>query len=318
MNRADLQLCYWPDRLIFGENVMISSSCSVSACAPVHMKTDDLSNSVLDCAGMTSNLHAFLSPFQGSESQHLSTPGCASLARGYSLPRLRRFCFPVPRQAADFQALCASEGRPENSRGRVCEPPVGPDAVRALKGRQSTDSQNACEVRLARPHSKLLSWGGLLTALVLGMMVVPVAEAQSFEFAVRHHHLLRDCRGTLKISAFGVEYQSSHPKDARKWKFEELQTIEVNSPSRISLVTYEDQKRYAGKDRVFEFELLTEKAKPELSMFLLQHVKRPMVLSVLPAAGKPEKPKGAPTIALAEEVIGQYYCLNIVGGGERA
>jgi hypothetical protein len=128
---------------------------------------------------------------------------------------------------------------------------------------------------------------GPLVVILFTMLAVPVLPAQSFEFAVRHHHLLRDCRGTLKISAAGVEYRTPHPKDARKWKFEEIQTIEVNSPTRISLVSYEDQKRYAGKDRVFEFELLAEKAKPELSVFLLQHVKRPMVLAVLPEAGKP-------------------------------
>jgi hypothetical protein len=137
------------------------------------------------------------------------------------------------------------------------------------------------------PHSKTSIWSRLLLVLVFGMLAAPISRAQSFEFAVRHHHLLRDCRGTLKISAAGVEYQTPHPKDARKWKFEEIQTIEVNSPTWISLVTYEDQKRYAGKDRVFEFELLAEKAKPELSVFLLQQVKRPMVLAVLPEAGNP-------------------------------
>jgi hypothetical protein len=126
-----------------------------------------------------------------------------------------------------------------------------------------------------------------LIALLFAMLVAQATQAQSFEFAVRHRHLLRDCRGTLKISAAGVEYQTEHSNDARKWKFKEIQTIEVNSPARISLVTYEDQKRYAGKDRIFEFELLSEKARPELTAFLLEHVRRPMILAVLPEAEKP-------------------------------
>jgi hypothetical protein len=118
-------------------------------------------------------------------------------------------------------------------------------------------------------------------------LIVPTLQAQSFEFAVRHGHLLKDCRGTLKISASGVEYQTSHSKDGRKWKFEEIQTIEVKSPVQISLVSYEDQKRYFGKDRVFEFELLSEKVQPDLSAFLLTHVSRPMIVAVLPESEKP-------------------------------
>ena len=133
------------------------------------------------------------------------------------------------------------------------------------------------------PHSISKS----LVVLLFGLFALPVATAQSFEFAVRHDHLLKDCRGTLKISDSGVEYQTPHSKDGRKWKFQEIQTIEVKSPTQISLITYEDQKRYFGKDRAFEFELLSEKVKPELSAFLLAHVTRPMIVAVLPETAKP-------------------------------
>lgn len=128
----------------------------------------------------------------------------------------------------------------------------------------------------------------LILALAVGIVCAPSIAAQVFEYPVLHRHLFKDCRGTLRISEAGVEYQTAHAKDGRKWKFDEIRTIEVNSPQSISLVTYEDQKRLAGKDRIFEFDLLGDKATPQLSAFLLQHVKRPMVLAVLPESGNPD------------------------------
>ena len=112
--------------------------------------------------------------------------------------------------------------------------------------------------------------------------------AQGMEFEVQHHHTLKDCRGTLKISPDGVEYLTLHVKDSRKWTFDEIRTLEVLSPTGISIVTYEDQRRLAGKDRVFEFTLLKGKATPELSTFLLSRVKRPMEVAVLPEQGVPD------------------------------
>jgi hypothetical protein len=107
-------------------------------------------------------------------------------------------------------------------------------------------------------------------------------RAQNFQFAVKHRHTLKDCQGTLKITGDGVEYLTVHAKDSRYWKFEEIRTLEVNSPTEISVVTYEDQKLWAGKDKVFEFTLLDKKATPELSAFLLSRVKRPLEVAVLP------------------------------------
>jgi len=128
----------------------------------------------------------------------------------------------------------------------------------------------------------------LMLAIAVGVLCVPALAAQVFEYPVRHRHLLKDCRGTLRISEEGVEYKTVRARDGRKWKFDEIQTIELNSPTRVSVVTYEDQKRFAGKDRVFEFELLKDKTTPRLSTFLLQHVKRPMVLAVLPEGANPD------------------------------
>lgn len=122
------------------------------------------------------------------------------------------------------------------------------------------------------------------TLLVL-FSTVP-GRAQTFEYTVKHRHILSDCRGTLKITDNGVEYQAGHAKDSRKWKFDEIRTLEIKSPKKISIVTYEDQKRWAGKDKVFEFKLLDKKATPELTTFLVSRVKKPMELAVIPEEEK--------------------------------
>jgi hypothetical protein len=127
-----------------------------------------------------------------------------------------------------------------------------------------------------------------IVVLIFALTATQVSRAQSFEYAVKHHHIFKDCQGKLKITPEGVEYQTSRSKDSRRWKFEEIRVIEVKSPAEISLVTYEDQKRWVGKDKVFEFTLLDKKADAELSAFLLSRVKRPMELGVVPEEA--EKP----------------------------
>jgi len=121
----------------------------------------------------------------------------------------------------------------------------------------------------------------LLSTIALQIITVP-ARAQTFEYSVKHHHTLKDCRGVLKVTPEGAEYTATRAKDSRKWKFDNIRAFEVKSPTEISLVTYEDQKRWFGKDKVFEFTLIDKKATPELSAFLLSHVKRPMEIAVIP------------------------------------
>lgn len=126
----------------------------------------------------------------------------------------------------------------------------------------------------------------IVTVLSFLATGVPPVHAENFEFSVRHHHAFRDCRGTLKISGAGIEYQTSHGEDARTWKYDEIRVIKVESPTEITLLTYEDQKRFLGKDRAFEFTLLEGNISGDLSAFLLSKVPRPVSLAVLPESGK--------------------------------
>jgi hypothetical protein len=117
---------------------------------------------------------------------------------------------------------------------------------------------------------------------------VPACLGQVFEFPVRHEHLFKDCTGTLTIRDDGVQYQTDHTEDARSWGFRDIRTIEVRSRAEIAVVTYEDQKRLGGKDRSFEFVLLEGEADSALSGFLLDRVKKPLMVAVPPEGETPE------------------------------
>jgi len=122
----------------------------------------------------------------------------------------------------------------------------------------------------------------ILSLFLLILFGLAQAMAQEFSYSVRHRHALRDCGGVLNINSSGISYTTTKGKDSRKWSFDDIRTLQIKSPTQISVLTYEDQKRWVGKDKVFEFDLVGKKATPELSAFLLTHVERPMKLAVIP------------------------------------
>lgn len=116
--------------------------------------------------------------------------------------------------------------------------------------------------------------------------------AQSSEYQVEHQHTLRNCRGTLIIRAEGIEYKTAHKKDSRSWRYVDIRQIKVESPTALEIVTYEDQKRMFGRDRIFKFRLLGGQITREVSALLMAQAKHPLVTSVLPVSG------GTPTFEI--------------------
>lgn len=120
-----------------------------------------------------------------------------------------------------------------------------------------------------------------------------LVSAQSFEFTVEHQHALRNCRGTLTITPDKIEYKTTHKKDSRTWRYIDIRQIKVESPTVLEIVTYEDQRRMLGRDRIFKFRLLVGQITPELSALLMAEATHPLVTSVMPMSD------GAPTFELA-------------------
>src|SRR5262245_7713100 len=121
----------------------------------------------------------------------------------------------------------------------------------------------------------------LLIALTLLLATIP-AIAQSYEFTVEHEHALRSCRGALVITPEKIEYKTPHEKHTRVWRYVERQQVKIESNTRLELLTYEDEKRLAGRDRGWNFKLLEGSITPEVSAFLLAQAMRPLVTSVPP------------------------------------
>lgn len=128
----------------------------------------------------------------------------------------------------------------------------------------------------------------LLILLYLGAAAgVFAAESAEHRFAVVHGHTLRDCRGTLVIGPTGIRYEAGRESDTRAWNWTDIRELRVESPRELSLVTYEDQKRLLGRDRVFHFRLIDGDITPALAQELAAWAARPPVLAVLPPESLP-------------------------------
>lgn len=123
----------------------------------------------------------------------------------------------------------------------------------------------------------------LLSATLLIFFAVKPGSAQSYELPVEHEHTFRNCRGTLVITPERIEYQTTHKEDARAWRYTDLRQIKIESTTSIELVSYEDQKRMLGRDRVFKFKALEGEITSEISALLVERATRPVVTSVAPA-----------------------------------
>jgi plastocyanin domain-containing protein len=112
-----------------------------------------------------------------------------------------------------------------------------------------------------------------------------MAAAQSFEFPVEQERLLRNHRGTLVVTPDGIEYRTTQKDESRSWRYIDIQQIKIESPTELEILTYEDQRRMLGRDRIFKFRLLEGKITPEVSALLMAKVKRPLATSVAPVTG---------------------------------
>jgi hypothetical protein len=123
-----------------------------------------------------------------------------------------------------------------------------------------------------------------LTTIVLISAAWPAGAAgPPFEFTVKRGHFIGASRGTLVFASDGVQYRTSDKKDARQWTYRQIKQVQVRSPGRIEILTYEDQGRLKfGADRTFTFELTRGAVGADLAAFLLERVDRPVVTAVMP------------------------------------
>ena len=108
-------------------------------------------------------------------------------------------------------------------------------------------------------------------------------DGSGFAMNVKRSHLFGSSSGTLRVTADGIEYDTAAKGDARRWAYTDLKQLQIQSPTRVAVLTYEDQGRLKfGADRTFDFEIREGSVSPELVAFVLSHTDRPIVTAVLP------------------------------------
>jgi hypothetical protein len=118
----------------------------------------------------------------------------------------------------------------------------------------------------------------LVTSLVIGLTLTAVCLAEPFDFRVKHDHTLGSCGGKLIAGDREIRYEATDGKHSHTWAFIDIQKLDVASPTRLVLKTFQSQSwKKLESDKVFEFSLLDAKLGPEQQEFLRERLKRPMV-----------------------------------------
>lgn len=127
----------------------------------------------------------------------------------------------------------------------------------------------------------------LCAALAIGQTRPAAADGTQFSLSVKQSHMLGSSSGTLRITSTGIEYDTTDKADARRWNYVDIQQLQIPSPKRVLVLTYENQGWLKfGADRSFNFDLREGSISPEILAFILAHTDRPVVTAVLPQPSK--------------------------------
>ena len=120
-------------------------------------------------------------------------------------------------------------------------------------------------------------------AVALAATRATAADDPNFALSVKRGHFFGSSSGTLRFTPTEIQYDTTDKGDARRWTYWNIKQIQIESPKRITFLTYEDQGRLKlGADRGFEFEVRSGSIGPDLVAFILSQTDRPVVTAVLP------------------------------------
>ena len=81
----------------------------------------------------------------------------------------------------------------------------------------------------------------LFNGLALCFVLTGAAQAESFDFRVKHDHTLGSCEGRLIATDREIRYEATDGKHSRTWAYIDIQKLDVASPTRLVLKTFESQ-----------------------------------------------------------------------------
>lgn len=122
------------------------------------------------------------------------------------------------------------------------------------------------------------------TLIILGYVSAAAAAGPPFALTVERDRLVGGSKGTLVFTVDAIEYQTPKKDDARRWAYDDIKQLQILSPTRIAVLTYEDRGVLKlGEDRTFDFKVVQAPVSSELVTFLLERIDRPIVTAVMPA-----------------------------------
>ncbi|MBI2828878.1 MAG: trypsin-like peptidase domain-containing protein, partial [Acidobacteria bacterium] len=130
----------------------------------------------------------------------------------------------------------------------------------------------------------------IITAAVMALASASWAGAAGppFELTVKKDQFVGSSQGMLRFTEDSVQYDTTETKDRRTWVYGDIKQLQVLSPTRIAVLTYEDQGRLkVGADRTFTFDVVGGSVSPELVAFLLSRIEHPLVTAVMPPGAGP-------------------------------
>lgn len=92
---------------------------------------------------------------------------------------------------------------------------------------------------------------------------------------VKLHRMPKPERGRLSISINGVDFQAEKGSSAH-WRFEEIRTVDLSNPRKLSLITYQNRRWHFPGDHSFAFKL-NNPMPPQVAAELVRLVGKPAI-----------------------------------------
>ena len=124
-----------------------------------------------------------------------------------------------------------------------------------------------------------------IPGFVVCLTLTGTVQAESFEFRVKHDHTLGSCEGKLIASDREIRYDAADGKHSQSWAYIDIQKLDVASPTRLVLKTFQSQSwKKFEKDKVFDFSLIEGKLTSAHQEFVRGKLSRPMVARLVEKA----------------------------------
>lgn len=115
---------------------------------------------------------------------------------------------------------------------------------------------------------------------MLLFLAQPLA-AQTFS-VIHEKRLWSDGIGTIEITDDGIRYESKDPEESCFWLYRDIQNLDRISDREFTLLSYEDQTRYLGRDRSYHFVITEGELTDEIFRKISERMDVPVTDRIVP------------------------------------